>query len=169
MQTHVSSEINLHSFDAIVSAPFGGVGVRLSKDKEYVSELTYLSTSGLDEAGDSKLSKMAHQQILNYLNDAASVFNLPLLPQGTVFQNRVWQVISGIEYGQVLNYKQVGQIIRCGSPRAVGGACGANPYPLITPCHRVVSAHGIGGFARHDDGFYVAVKRWLLAHEGVIY
>ena len=70
---------------------------------------------------------------------------------------------------QVLSYKQLGQLIQCGSPSAVGGACGANPYPLIVPCHRVVASHGIGGFAHNDDGFYIGVKHWLLAHEGFVY
>jgi methylated-DNA-[protein]-cysteine S-methyltransferase len=49
----------------------------------------------------------------------------------------------------------------------VGQACGANFFPLAIPCHRVVSSTGIGGFARNDDGFHIAIKRWLLAHEGV--
>jgi methylated-DNA-[protein]-cysteine S-methyltransferase len=49
----------------------------------------------------------------------------------------------------------------------VGNACGANPYPLVVPCHRVVAAHGLGGFARNRGDFLLDVKRWLLAHEGV--
>ena len=94
---------------------------------------------------------------------------LGMVTQGSAFQKKVWQVISGLQAGQVLTYKQVGQIIQCGAPRAVGGACGANPYPLIVPCHRVVGANGIGGFAHNDDGFFIEVKRWLLAHEGIAY
>ncbi|MBC7857263.1 MAG: MGMT family protein, partial [Burkholderiaceae bacterium] len=51
----------------------------------------------------------------------------------------------------------------------VGQACGANPFPLIVPCHRVTAAGALGGFSHHAeaDGFHVGVKRWLLAHEGV--
>ena len=53
------------------------------------------------------------------------------------------------------------------APRAVGQACGANPFPLIVPCHRVIAAGGgLGGFGRHNGGFLLDVKRWLLAHEG---
>jgi methylated-DNA-[protein]-cysteine S-methyltransferase len=48
----------------------------------------------------------------------------------------------------------------------VGQACGANPLPLVVPCHRVLAAGGIGGFTHRDGGFPLAVKRWLLAHEG---
>jgi methylated-DNA-[protein]-cysteine S-methyltransferase len=48
----------------------------------------------------------------------------------------------------------------------VGNACGANPYPIVVPCHRVVAAnHGLGGFARNRGGFLLEVKRWLLDHE----
>lgn len=169
MFPYTAQNINPDGFDAMVSAPFGGVGVRLNDDKTHVSELLYLPIDGFDKQGESELAVRAYDQIATYLNNASFTFDLPLLDQGTEFQKRVWQTISLIECGQVLSYKQVGQIIRCGSPRAVGGACGANPYPLITPCHRVVAAQSIGGFARHDNGFHVAVKRWLLAHEGIVY
>ena len=53
------------------------------------------------------------------------------------------------------------------APRAVGQACGANPFPLIVPCHRVIAAGGgLGGFSRQRGGFLLDIKRWLLAHEG---
>jgi methylated-DNA-[protein]-cysteine S-methyltransferase len=53
------------------------------------------------------------------------------------------------------------------APRAVGQACGANPFPLVIPCHRVVATGGLGGFSRHGGGFLLDVKRWLLRHEGI--
>ena len=74
--------------------------------------------------------------------------------------------IAEIPPGYVRSYGEVAKDIRSG-PRAVGQACGANYFPLAIPCHRVVSSNGIGGFARNDDGFHIAIKRWLLAHEGV--
>jgi methylated-DNA-[protein]-cysteine S-methyltransferase len=53
------------------------------------------------------------------------------------------------------------------SPRAIGGACGANPIALVIPCHRVVGTQGsLGGFMRVTEGGPIAIKRWLLAHEG---
>ena len=54
------------------------------------------------------------------------------------------------------------------SPRAVGNACRANPLPIIIPCHRVVSQSGIGGYGGHTEGEVLAIKEWLLHHEGVI-
>lgn len=156
-------------YNAIVHAPFGAVGVRLNQASTQVQELVYLPSHTQALAPDCDLAERVCVQIEAYVANPSFRFDLPLRPQGTAFQKKVWQVIAGLEAGQVLTYKQVGQLIACGSPRAVGGACGANPFPLIVPCHRVVGAHGIGGFAQHDNGFYIGVKRWLLAHEGIVY
>ncbi|MGL4767055.1 MAG: methylated-DNA--[protein]-cysteine S-methyltransferase [Formosimonas sp.] len=156
-------------FDAVVPAPFGGVGVRLSADKQQVFELTYLPDGVPSQHGASVLAQKVFAQVSEYLRNPQATFDLPLMNQGTAFQNKVWQTIAQVPFGHTLTYQSVGRLIACGSPRAVGGACGANPYPLIVPCHRVVASQGIGGFARHDDGFHVGVKRWLLAHEGVVY
>ncbi len=156
-------------YNAIVHAPFGAVGVRLNQASTQVLELLYLPSHTQALAPNCDLAERVCAQIAAYVENPSFRFDLPLRPQGTAFQNKVWHVIAGLEAGQVLTYKQVGQLIACGSPRAVGGACGANPFPLIVPCHRVVGAHGIGGFAQHDDGFYIGVKRWLLAHEGIVY
>lgn len=163
------ARINPAWFDAIVPAPFGAVGVRLTGDKKSVFELTYLPDGAPVMRGETDLAQQVFAQVSDYLQNPAAAFDLPLIEQGTVFQNKVWQEISRIPRGHTLNYKAVGGLIGCGSPRAVGGACGANPYPLIVPCHRVVAASGIGGFAKHDDGFHIGVKQWLLAHEGVVY
>ena len=171
MHAHSSAQQHIYSewFDAIVPAPFGSIGVRLTQDKQALFELVYLPEGSTENQGDTALAQQAYQQITRYLKNPQHRFDLPTVVQGTDFQNKVWQEINQIECGQVLSYKQVGKLIGCGSPRAVGGACGANPYPLIVPCHRVVAASGIGGFARHDDGFHIGVKRWLLQHEGVEY
>jgi len=104
------------------------------------------------------------QQLLSYLRGDRDCFSLPLLPSGTPFQQRVWQALQAIPYGQVLSYgvlaKQLGS-----SARAIGGACRANPIPVIIPCHRVVAAHDIGGFSGDRYGGKVIIKQWLLAHE----
>jgi O-6-methylguanine DNA methyltransferase len=91
--------------------------------------------------------------------------NLPPLDlsAGTPFQQRVWHALRRIGWGRTLSYTQVAEVI--GSPRAVravGGACGANPIPVLVPCHRVLAAnHGLGGFSGG-----LAWKRRLLASEG---
>ena len=73
--------------------------------------------------------------------------------------------IAAIGPGLTRSYGEIARELGS-SPRAVGQACGANLVPLVVPCHRVLAAGGLGGFAHHEGGFHLAVKRWLLAHEG---
>jgi O-6-methylguanine DNA methyltransferase len=86
------------------------------------------------------------------------------LSNGTMFQRKVWNTLRKIRCGQTKSYGEIARVI--GNPkavRAVGGACGANPIPVLIPCHRVLAANGkIGGFS---DG--LNRKRELLAREGV--
>jgi O-6-methylguanine DNA methyltransferase len=78
---------------------------------------------------------------------------------GTAFQLKVWQAVSLIPSGQTQTYGQLAKSIGCGSARAVGVALGANPLAGLIPCHRVVAADGLGGFAWGVD-----LKRaWLRA------
>ena len=84
------------------------------------------------------------------------------LSAGSKFQQSVWQAMRRIPSGKTLSYAAVARAI--GSPkavRAVGGACGANPIPVLVPCHRVVASNGLGGFGGGLDW-----KRRLLAREG---
>ena len=84
---------------------------------------------------------------------------------GTHFQRRVWAEIAAIPLGQTHTYGQLAKSLK-NAPRAVGQACGSNPYPIVVPCHRVVATGGgLGGFARERGGFLLDVKRWLLTHE----
>lgn len=162
MTSRPGSEI----FSGIVSAPFGAMGIRTSGG--VVCELVYLPPSFDEKAPQDTVAEQAAQQIERYFADPDFVFQLPIARQGSEFQRRVWDAISGIPRGEVRTYGQVAKFIQS-APRAVGQACGANPYPLVIPCHRVTASGGLGGFSNHDDenGYYLAVKRWLLAHEGV--
>jgi methylated-DNA-[protein]-cysteine S-methyltransferase len=105
------------------------------------------------------------RQLRAYLGDPDSPFDLPLAPAGTPFQRRVWQAIAAIPRGEVRTYGELARSLRS-APRAVGQGCGANPYPIVVPCHRVVAAGALGGFAHSRGGWLAEVKRWLLAHEG---
>lgn len=154
-------------FNAVIDAPFGKVGIRT--DESVVREIVYLPESVRSIDPDTPLAKRAVQQIERYFERASATFDLPLAQVGTGFQHRLWDAIRAIPPGVVLTYGQVAKQIGS-APRAVGQACGANYFPLVIPCHRVVAAGGIGGFANHDDdGYFLKVKRWLLAHEGVPY
>ena len=106
------------------------------------------------------------RQLNAYLHNPSFSFALPLQPQGTFFQRKVWQAIAGIPGGETRSYAALATALHSG-PRAVGGACGANPYPLLIPCHRVIaSGGGLGGFSRNGGEWLLDIKRWLLAHEG---
>ena len=161
----------------LIPAPFGAIAATLDNARECLLSLAYIDQSVVqnvapqivDDVDDSPLAKAVAQQVAAYFQDPTFVFDLPLLTQGTAFQQKVWAQIKQIPCGATLNYQTVGRLMACGSPRAVGGACGANPYPLIVPCHRVVGARGMGGFANHATGSFLNIKKWLLAHEGVRY
>lgn len=153
------------AFDAVIDAPFGGIGLRAADGA--VSEIVYLPRSIAPVAPSTAIAREAVAQLMAYMANAEFCFDLPLVSRGTGFQKRVWGVISAIPAGETLTYGQVAKHIRS-APRAVGQACGANWFPLVIPCHRVLAAGGIGGFAHHDDdGFHLGVKRWLLRHERV--
>ena len=87
---------------------------------------------------------------------------MPLLqPGGTAYEQRVWTALRTIPYGQTLTYGELSRrLIPASSPRAVGQAVGRNPLFLFIPCHRVVAAHHLGGFA-----YGQAAKQWLLDWE----
>ncbi|MSP96751.1 MAG: methylated-DNA--[protein]-cysteine S-methyltransferase [Betaproteobacteria bacterium] len=149
-------------FSGVQLAPFGALGVRIEGDT--IVELAFLPAGvpGLAPAG--ALAREACRQIAAYLDDPRHAFDLPLKPVGTAFQRRVRDAIAAIPRGWTRTYGELARELRS-APRAVGQACGANAFPLVIPCHRVVAATGLGGFAHHSDGFFPGVKRWLLAHE----
>lgn len=152
-------------FDAVIAAPFGGIGVRIAAG--VVAEIVYLPASIPQQAPRSALAGRVARQVRAYLKDPDKRFDLPLAERGTAFQQRVWRAVAALRSGETATYGAIARTIASG-PRAVGQACGANWFPLVIPCHRVLASGGIGGFSQHDDdGFHLGVKRWLLAHEGV--
>lgn len=153
------------NFHAIVPAPFGAVGIRV--DARALRELVYLPPGTTSQAADSGLAARAARAIERYLADPTTAFDLPVDAPGTEFRRGVWREIAAIPRGQVRTYGELAKRLKS-SARAVGQACGDNPVPIVVPCHRVVGAAGIGGFAHSGDGFLIDTKRWLLRHEGVV-
>ena len=92
--------------------------------------------------------RMAISQISEYLEGKRLDFTIPLRLEGTEFQVKVWNEMRRIPYGETMTYKELAQ--RIGSPaacRAVANACGANPFPILIPCHRVIASGGkTGGY-----------------------
>lgn len=149
-------------YAAIVAAPGFCLGVSCTADE--ITGIDFLEPCA-ERAPRSLLAKEAVRQLRAWLADPHFVFALPLAPAGTPFQRRVWAGISAIPPGATKTYGELAASLHSG-PRAVGNACGANPYPIVVPCHRVVAANkGLGGFACHRGGFLLDVKRWLLGHE----
>jgi len=154
------------AFDAVVAAPFGGIGVRIGEGR--IIESVYLPASIKAQAPRNPLAREAVRQIRAYLRDPRHGFDLPLAERGSEFQRRVWKQIAAIPPGKTVSYGDIARHLRTG-PRAVGQACGANWFCMIIPCHRVIAAGGgLGGFGSSEQGgFHLNVKRWLLAHEGI--
>jgi len=126
------------------------------------------SAQGLPLAGEVKgspvIAQCAHE-LDEYFNGTRKIFDVPLMPRGTPFREKVWAELELIQFGNTISYAELAG--RVGNPkasRAVGSANGKNPIWLIIPCHRVITSDGsLGGYA---GGLWR--KEWLLEHEGVI-
>ncbi len=149
-------------YQAIIAAPGFCLGIRC--DDAEILRVDFLEPCA-ERAAKNALAAEAVRQLRAYLTNADFEFGLPLRPSGTVFQRRVWAQIAAIPNHQTRTYGEVAKALH-NAPRAVGQACGANPFPVLVPCHRVVATGGgLGGFARQRGGFLLDVKRWLLTHE----
>jgi methylated-DNA-[protein]-cysteine S-methyltransferase len=100
----------------------------------------------------------AREELFAYFDGTRTTFELPLAPAGTHFQQRVWQALCHIPFGQTRSYAQIAAEV-ASVPRAVGQASAANHIPIFIPCHRVLAANGIGGYSGGDG---LTTKRLLL-------
>lgn len=102
-------------------------------------------------------------QLREYFAGKRETFDVPLALKGTPFQLDVWRELMNIPYGHTISYAELASRIgRPSAVRAVGAANGANPIPVIVPCHRVIGANGsLTGY-----GGGIQRKQWLLALEG---
>ena len=142
-----------------LNSPLGPITLFAESDNivalEFGSVLTYRS---------SPLLEVAISQLRAYFNGSLKNFNLPLKASGTDFQKSVWNSLLEIQYGSSSSYGDIAINVNS-SPRAVGGACGKNPIPIIIPCHRVLATNSkVGGF-RGDGG--IRAKIALLHIEGI--
>ena len=151
-----------NGFDIVMDTPVGRAGISVCEGA--VSGLTFVSrhTRLKSARQDAKITR----QLSRFFTDSGFRFTVETRLEGTDFQQAVWNALTRIEPGKVLTYGELADRVDSGA-RAVGNACRANPVPLIIPCHRVVAAAGIGGYAGQVDGVEIRRKRWLLAYEGV--
>jgi methylated-DNA-[protein]-cysteine S-methyltransferase len=104
------------------------------------------------------------QQLYRFVLNLQEPIELKLLKQGTQFRNKVWAELCRIPFGETISYSALARKIGS-APRAVGNACRDNPFPLLIPCHRVVSMSGLGGYNGATEGDFIQIKRQLLAFE----
>ena len=119
--------------------------------------------SWADRRGADSLLDEARRQLVAYFAGRLRAFDLPLAPNGTEFQRRVWTELTKIPFGATISYARLARrVSNAAAVRAVGAANGRNPIPIIVPCHRVIGSDGsLTGF-----GGGLHRKQWLLKHEG---
>lgn len=156
------------AFQACVRTPFATLGITATDT--HLTGIRFLTPS--TPALAPKRGTIAHLacvQLQAYLDNGRFEFDLPLAMSGTHHRLAVWEAMQRIPAGATRTYGELAREIRS-SARAVGGACGANPIPVVVPCHRVIAAGGdLGGFmGERCEGFERDIKRWLLEHEGAL-
>jgi methylated-DNA-[protein]-cysteine S-methyltransferase len=124
-----------------------------------ISELAWRDVESSDVTA---LLSQAIEQLRAYFAAELQVFDLPLLVAGSDFQRAVCDAMLAIPFGETRTYGEIGRDLKA-PPQPIGNACGANPIPVIIPCHRVLGANGLGGFSGRGG---VETKVTLLKHEG---
>lgn len=146
------------ALSATVESPLGRLLVSANEDA--VLALGWTGQERREPA--APLLAEAVRQLSAYFAGRLTRFDLPLAPEGSSFDQRVRRAMCAIPYGETATYGAIARAIGS-SPRAVGGACGRNPVPILIPCHRIVAGAGLGGYS---GGEGLTTKAWLLAFEG---
>lgn len=156
-------QVPIHDAKLTFDSPVGAITL-LARDNRVVF-LTMGSVITPD-FGKASILQDAKKQLTNYFKGKSKELDFATDLEGTAFQKSVWKEIGKIGFGEVTTYAEIANNI--GNPkavRAVGGAVGSNPVPLIVGCHRVLGASGkITGYSGGDG---LPTKRWLLALEGI--
>jgi methylated-DNA-[protein]-cysteine S-methyltransferase len=145
---------------------------------EVTADDTAITSLSIERAGhlpyeelpehSSKLLDLAAKQLGEYFAGKRRTFELPLKAKGTEFQENIWSQISEIGWGDIRSYGELGIASgRATAGRAVGGAVGANPIPIIIPCHRVLA--GDRRITGYSGGNGIPTKVWLLEHENIAF
>lgn len=147
-------------------SPIGRLGLMGEGDKLISLALPYAPVPLMMER-ETPVLRETKRQLEAYFAGTLRQFDLPLQPEGTPFQLRVWEQLRQIPYGQVISYGELAcRIGQPGASRAVGGANRRNPIPIIVPCHRVIAVNGtLGGYSGNCDGS-AEIKYALLRLEG---
>jgi methylated-DNA-[protein]-cysteine S-methyltransferase len=123
-----------------------------------------ISWGGAAGHNGSPLLAEAARQIEAYFAGKLMEFDVKLRPAGSAFEHRVWAAMRRIPYGKTQCYGDLAAAIGSAA-RAVGGACGRNPIPIVIPCHRLLAKAGLGGYSGQGG---LATKQTLLSLEGAL-
>lgn len=151
-----------------VESPIGGL--RLYEQDGAIIRIDWRQTPepSDDVSGNearSTLLVQAAEQLDDYFARRRQTFDLPLKPAGASLNQAVWQAMLQIPFGRTRTYGEVSTELQS-TAQEVGAACGANPIPIIIPCHRILAAGGrLGGYSGRGG---VETKRWLLHFEGAL-
>jgi methylated-DNA-[protein]-cysteine S-methyltransferase len=156
MPETAKSGISAIGFDS----PIGPLAVH-----ERAGTIVAVSWSIPKKETDSPILAAAKAQLDGYFFCGLRRFELPLAPEGSEFDRKVWQAMLEIPYGQTRSYGEIAEAIG-GNARDVGGACGRNPIPIFIPCHRVMGAGGT--LVGYSGGKGTETKQALLVLEGVL-
>lgn len=144
-----------------VETPIGALTV--FEENGAITRLAWAAGRTVRNPKPTPVLKDARDQLKAYFEGRLKRFSLPTAPRGTAYERKIWGALARIPCGQTLSYGSLAQKLSTG-PRAVGRACGANPIPIIVPCHRVLGAggamHGYSGKGGVDT------KAFLLRLEG---
>lgn len=138
--------------------------IRVSSDGDAVVGITWIEPgASLEPATPDAVSRETAAQLSAYFDGRLTVFDLPIRYRGgSAFERAIWDAMRAIPWGETKTYGDLAALTD-GVARAVGGACGRNPIPIVVPCHRVVGSDGwLVGFS---GGAGVATKQWLLDFE----
>ena len=145
-------------------SPLGDITLELDGDALVRLSIHDGPPVSTDSAPEHSLLAQIVEQLTEYFDGQRQGFDVPLALEGTAFQQDIWQALLDIPYGHTLSYGELGAAAgHPGSARAVGGAVGANPIPIIVPCHRVMGANG--AITGYSGGSGIATKQWLLEKE----
>lgn len=159
--TDCADTANMTRHIAVTPSPLGNL--ELIVENEALTVLAWTDAPAREAA--HPLLQKAIDQLDAYFADGSAPFDLPLAPAGNDFERAVWRGMLEIPSGETASYGDLAD--KTGRPaRAVGGACGRNPIPIVIPCHRVVGADGsMTGYSGKGG---VETKHWLLRHEGAL-
>jgi methylated-DNA-[protein]-cysteine S-methyltransferase len=138
--------------------------LKIEAEEHVITGIRFVDSSPSNDkdAPNHPVIQEACYQLDEYFAGKREIFELPLSPQGTSFQQKVWKNLQEISYGETISYAQLAQAIdNPKAYRAVGSANGKNPIAIVIPCHRVIETNGkLGGYA-----YGVDIKKQLLEIE----